>query len=204
MNNTRFSLQSILLSIYLTLIIAMIANIIYDSLLPQKNEILPASICLVIFVVCLVSGFFNVFYHKKIDKSLLLTFMFYLLLPISLPLLVLEIKNKDKFNQESFKDNSSFTKRFIIITTILQIIELLMLIGFMLNFLLSNSRELINAGWYFLIPISLILFGLVASWVYYSTQVKFFKFLMIFNFQFGLPWFFLTFILSKEEKKQPI
>lgn len=201
MNNVRNSLQSILLAFYLFLIIAMLGNIIYDYMSPQKNEILLSSIFLGIFFICFISGVFNVFYFQKINKKMYLTFMFYILLPLSIPLLAIEIKYKNKITNQDFIQQSNFSKWFIVVTTILQIIELMLLIGLMLNFLLSNSEQLKTIWWYFLIPICLILFGLVSSWVYFLTNIKIFKFLMIFNFQFGLPWFFLSFILSNENKK---
>ena len=65
MIKTRISLQSILLASYLLLIFAMIFNVTFDLIDWQKNEILPASICLIIFIICFISGIFNVFYCKK-------------------------------------------------------------------------------------------------------------------------------------------
>ncbi len=97
----RFSLQGLLLTVYLMLIIGMIQNLVFDLFWRQRNEILPASICLGIFIICFISGIFNVFYYKKISKILSWTFMFYLFLPFSILLIILEIKYKNKINNEN-------------------------------------------------------------------------------------------------------
>lgn len=207
MNKARISLQSILLSCYLILIIAMVGNIIYDFVLPQKNEILPASIFTIIFIICFISGILNVFYYKDVSKKLYFTFMYYILLPISIPLLILEIKYKNKINSQIYNEDyfkqSNFTRSFIIVTTVLQILELLLISGLMFNFLFSDSQNLKIIGLYLLIPFCLILFGLICSWIYFLTNIRFFKIMMVFNFQLGLPWFFLSFILTRKNKNLP-
>lgn len=202
MIKTRFSLQAILLASYLTLIIAMIANLIYDVTYPQKNEILPASICFGIFIICFISGIFNVFYYKKISKMLYWTFMFYLFLPFSIPLIILEAKSKNKINNKNYLEQikqQSFIRQFLIITTILQIISLFLIISWVIIFF-QGPKDLKLMGWVFSIIAILILIGLISSWVYFLTNKKIFKIMMIFNLQFGWPLFFLNFILTKNNK----
>lgn len=208
MIKTRFSLQAILLASYLILIIAMIVNIIVDTIFSsQRNEVLPASICLGIFTICFISGIINVFYCKKVTKMLYWTLMFYLFLPFSIPLIIIEIKYKNQINNEKNLgqiNKDIFVCRFLIVTTVLQGIELFLMFGMVVSFLLSKDQSVKIIGWCFLILIILIIFGLISSWVYYLTNKKYFKIMEIFNFLFGWPLFFLNFILTNNDRKNNI
>ncbi|MCL8210613.1 hypothetical protein LT336_00357 [Spiroplasma sp. JKS002671] len=204
MIKTRISLQSILLASYLLLIFAMIFNVTFDLIDWQKNEILPASICLIIFIICFISGIFNVFYCKKINKKLVWTFMFYLFLPFSVPLIILETKYKVKINNENDLQQvkqSDFIWKFLIITTILQVVSLFLIISGVIIFFQVNASDLNLIGWFFLIIVILMLIGLASSWAYFLTNKKVFKIMMIFNLQFGWPLFFLNFIITNNNRE---
>lgn len=203
MIKTRFSLQALLLTVYLMLIIGMIQNLVFDLLWGQRNEILPASILFGVFIICFISGIFNVFYFKAVSKKLYWTFIFYLFLPFSIPLIILEVKFKSKINNENnFEkiNQQNFIRNFLIVTTVLQVIELFLMFGTAVPFSRSSLQGLKIIAWWLLILVVLILIGLTSSWIYFVTNKKFFKIMMIFNFLFGWPLFFLNFIMTNHNK----
>ncbi len=73
------------------------------------------------------------------------------------------------------------------------------MLGTAVPFSRSNYQSIKIISWCLLILIALILIGLASSWVYFVTNKKIFKIMMIFNLLFGWPLFFLNFILTKNK-----